>query len=284
MSGGKAHISQGKWHVLLSRAKGIPLGKPSLLFPRAFLLFPRAYLACPNGSPLWTYGSGAKNCFASLIKIHEIPPPIHHRRSIRLKGYDYSQNGAYFVTICVQNRECLFGEIENGEMVLNDAGKIIKTKWEQLLKYFFNIKLNEFVIMPNHVHRILIIDNNVGVPLVGTQMVGIQNNGQPQSSGQPQSLGQPQGIAPTVGNIIGAFKSLTTNEYICGVKNGKFPPFEKRIWQRNYHEHIIRNNNHWKKFKITSSFSPQRSHTVRDPFGADWHGEGIPSERISKSS
>ena len=95
---------------------------------------------------------------------------------------------------------------------------MIKTKWEQLPKHFFNIKLDVFVIMPNHIHGILIIDNNVGVPLVGTQMVvGTQNNGQPQSSGQPQ------GIAPTVGNIIGAFKSLTTNEYICGVKKWQIP-------------------------------------------------------------
>lgn len=164
-------------------------------------------------------------------------PNIHHRRSIRLKEYDYSQNGAYFVTICVQNRECLFGEIVDGEMVLNDAGEIIKTEWEKLPQQFSNIELDVFAVMPNHFHGIVMIqnENNVGVPLVGTQ-----NDGQPQLQ-----TGQPQGIAPTgkntIGDIIGAFKSLTTNEYIHGVKTKKFPPFEKRIWQRNYHEHIIRN-------------------------------------------
>ena len=190
-------------------------------------------------------------------------PSIHHRRSIRLKGYNYSQNGAYFVTICVQNREFLFGKIENGEMVLNDAGKMIEKYWREIPEHYPNVILDAFVIMPNHVHGILIIDNNVGVPLVGTQsnigtqMAGTQMAGT-QNNGQPQSLGQPQGIAPTVGNIIGAFKSLTTNEYICGVKNGKFPPFEKRIWQRNYHEHIIRNEQSLEKIQNYIIHNPQK--------------------------
>ena len=101
-------------------------------------------------------------------------PHIHHRRSIRLKRYDYSQNGAYFVTVCVQNRKCLFGKIENGEMVLNDAAKIIEKYWQEIPEHYPNVILDAFVIMPNHIHGILIIDNdhNVGVPLVGTQMMG----------------------------------------------------------------------------------------------------------------
>ena len=84
---------------------------------------------------------------------------IHHRRSIRLKGYDYSQNGVYFVTICVQNRECLFGKIKNGEMILNNAGKMIEKYWHQIPEHYPNVILDVFVIMPNHVHGILIIDN-----------------------------------------------------------------------------------------------------------------------------
>ena len=165
-------------------------------------------------------------------------PHIHHRRSIRLKGYDYSQNGAYFVTICVQNRECLFGKIRNGNMVLNDAGKMIEKYWREIPEHYPNVILDAFVIMPNHMHGILIIDNNVG---------------------------QPQGIAPTIaptgktiGDIIGAFKSLTTNEYICGVKSGKFPPFEKRIWQRNYYEHIIRNEQSLEKIQNYIIHNPQK--------------------------
>ena len=82
-------------------------------------------------------------------------PDIHHRRSIRLKGYDYSQAGLYFITICTQNRLCLFGEIENGEMILNNAGIMIEHQWQELIYHFDNIKLHEFIVMPNHFHGII---------------------------------------------------------------------------------------------------------------------------------
>src|SRR6266571_5453329 len=82
-------------------------------------------------------------------------PSSHHRHSIRLKDYDYSQAGAYFVTICAWQRECLFGGIVNGEMVLNDMGQIVKSVWCQLPEYFPNINLDAYVIMPNHFHGIL---------------------------------------------------------------------------------------------------------------------------------
>ena len=87
-------------------------------------------------------------------------PEIHHRHSIRLKGYDYSSNGAYFITICVKNRECIFGEIINGEMYLNDYGKIVSEEWLKTEKVRKNIIIDEFVIMPNHFHGIIIIDNS----------------------------------------------------------------------------------------------------------------------------
>ena len=159
-------------------------------------------------------------------------PDIHHRRSIRLKGYDYSQAGLYFVTICTQNRLCLFGKIENREMILNDPGIMIERQWQELIYRFDNIKADEFIVMPNHFHGIV---QFVGVPLVGTQ-----NTKQPPTTGSPSQTGQPQGIAPTVGDVVGAFKSLTTNEYIRGVKNNDWSRFNKKLWQRNYYEHIIR--------------------------------------------
>ncbi|MFH2003299.1 MAG: hypothetical protein ABIK27_00910 [Bacteroidota bacterium] len=84
---------------------------------------------------------------------------IHHRRSIRLKGYDYSQAGAYFITICIQHRECLFGKIVNGEMVLNDAGKMIDEWWQKIQDKFPDIEFGEYQIMSNHFHAIVI---NVG--------------------------------------------------------------------------------------------------------------------------
>ena len=159
-------------------------------------------------------------------------PEIHKRKSIRLKGYDYSQAGLYFITICCQNRICRFGEIENDEMILNDAGKMIETEWMNLKNRFPNIELNEFVVMPNHFHGILEI---VGATLLDTT-IPAENN--------LTETGQPQGIAPTtktVGDMMDAFKSITTVEYIRGVKNSGWKPFDGKLWQRNYYEHIIRN-------------------------------------------
>jgi REP element-mobilizing transposase RayT len=82
-------------------------------------------------------------------------PQIHHRRSIRLKGYDYSQSGLYFITICIQNRECLLGKIEQNLMILNPAGEMVKQMWQQLPQRFPHIQIDEFAVMPNHLHGII---------------------------------------------------------------------------------------------------------------------------------
>jgi len=141
-------------------------------------------------------------------------PDIHHRHSIRIRGYDYSQAGLYFVTICTQNRLCLFGEIEKSKMQLNDAGIMIEHQWQELIYHFDNIKLHQFIVMPNHFHGIV---ESVGVPLVGTQNT------------ERLPKGQPQGIAPTVGDVVGAFKSLSTNDYIRNVKQNNWQPFKKNM-------------------------------------------------------
>ena len=165
-------------------------------------------------------------------------PNIHQRRSIRLKGYDYSQAGLYFITICIQDRECFFGNIVNGEMILNDAGKMADNEWGKIPDRFINVQLHEHIVMPNHFHAIMEI---VGATLVvapdgttvapGNEIVCNEN-------------GQPQGVAPTnpktVGDIVGAFQSIVTVEYIRGVKQLDWPPFNGKLWQRNYWEHIIR--------------------------------------------
>lgn len=91
---------------------------------------------------------------------------IHHRRSIRLKGYDYSQSGGYFVTIVTQNRECLFGDVVDREIVLNYAGKMVNKRWFKLSNRFQNIALDEKIVMPNHIHRIIhIVGATLGVAL-----------------------------------------------------------------------------------------------------------------------
>ena len=84
-------------------------------------------------------------------------PEKHHRRSIRLKGYDYSQPGWYFVTVVTYDRQNLFGHIENGKMILNDGGKIARKCWLEIPHHYPNVNLDEFVVMPNHVHGIIVI-------------------------------------------------------------------------------------------------------------------------------
>ena len=233
-------------------------------------------------------------------------PNIHHRKSIRLKGYDYSQAGLYFITICCERRGnplwLPFGEITDDKMFLNDAGKMIETEWLELTTRFPNIALHEYITMPNHFHGILqITTKHVGAPLVGAQnttptnnvgatlVVAQNNNGEqnnangnivraslvdapnnnitttnnktttidnkrattrvaPTTDGTGEIMaGHPQGVPQrspvtnkTVGDMMDAFKSITTVQYINGVKTMGWSRFDGKLWQRNYHEHIIR--------------------------------------------
>jgi REP element-mobilizing transposase RayT len=164
---------------------------------------------------------------------------LPQRRSIRLKGYDYSQAGLYFITICCQDRICLFGDVVKGEIILNEAGKMVETEWLNLPDRFKNIELHESVIMPNHFHGILKI---VGVTLVVARNVGIAEN----------QIGQPQGIAPTktIGDMMDAYKSITTVNYIRGVKTLNWQPFNGKLWQCNYWEHIIRNEQSYRRISV----------------------------------
>lgn len=179
-------------------------------------------------------------------------PNIHHRKSIRLKGYDYSQAGLYFVTICCQNRACLFGEIKNGKMILNNAGRMIEKWYYELENKFSDIRCDEMVIMPNHFHCIV---ENVGfVGAVGADLrVGPTTAVRADTQVRPYDLGE-QNISPERQPILGEhvgsplhrvvqwFKTMTTNEYIRGVKNLDWQRFDGKLWQRNYWEHIIRND------------------------------------------
>ena len=146
-------------------------------------------------------------------------PEIHHRQSIRLKGYDYSVAGAYFVTICVQGREYLFGEISDGIMKLHDAGRMIETWWAKLPGNFKNVESDRYVIMPNHFHGIIVF-------------VGADPRVCP--VGEGAHMGAP------LQRVVQWFKTMTINAYIRGVKQSDWPPFPGRLWQRNYYERIIR--------------------------------------------
>jgi len=165
-------------------------------------------------------------------------PDIHHRRSIRLDGYDYSQKGAYYITICTHNRECLFGDIDPcpcPEMILNNAGKMIENVWKDIPEYYHGYTIDEYIIMPNHIHGIIC---NVGADTCVCPDENISKDEM-----EPLQSGQGQGPAPTlsISDVIGRFKTMTLNKYIYGVRYNGWEPFNGKLWQRNYHEHIIRN-------------------------------------------
>lgn len=165
-------------------------------------------------------------------------PEIHHRKSIRLKNYDYSKEGLYFITICTQNREYLFGEIVNGKMILNNAGLMIEKIYKELPVYFENIKIEEYVIMPNHFHCIIEIIDLVGAESISAQKENIESISQMNVSIKRVDM---ESTPTTIPKIIQTFKRYTTIEYIKMVKNNQLPNFDKRIWQRNYYENIIGN-------------------------------------------
>ena len=168
----------------------------------------------------------------------------HHRRSIRLQGYDYSRSGAYYVTLCTQDRACLFGEIVNGDMQVNDAGCMVTDAWYSLPDRFPTIDLDAFVVMPNHVHGIIVITDDV-VPsnnrdVVGAGLVPARDIA-PARNVVPANNRATTRVAPTLGDVIGAYKSIVTVQYARAVKRRGWTPFRKRLWQRNYYEHVIRN-------------------------------------------
>jgi REP element-mobilizing transposase RayT len=168
----------------------------------------------------------------------EFNPQKHHRGSIRLPNYDYSQPGGYFVTIVTQHRECLFGDVIDGEMKLNKVGEIVRWEWLELPKRFHFIELGMFVVMPNHFHGILIFHENVGAT---------HQSSPPSSDGKVHLLNQPEldrdgsslpnGPQPaSLGAVMSQFKSRVTKRL------SKMLSLQgKLIWQRNYYEHIIRN-------------------------------------------
>ena len=176
---------------------------------------------------------------------------IHHRRSIRLKGYDYSLAGAYFVTVCTQDRLCLFGNVNNEQMTLNQAGQMVYEQWLDLPKRFPESAIDEFTMMPNHLHGILIINDNETTQSVGAPLVGAQNKVDKTNKAGTRP-------APTLGEIVGAFKSITTNEYIRGVKQHDWPSFPGKLWQRNYFERVIRDEDELNRIREYIIYNPMK--------------------------
>ncbi len=144
---------------------------------------------------------------------------IRHRSSLRLKGYDYKQAGVYFVSMCTLNRTCFFGDIVNGEMMLNAEGQIVAGEWIKTAEIRNNIELDEWVVMPNHFHGILVIN---------------ECRGTARRAPTVEQFGKP--VPNSIPTIIRSFKSAVTKR-INKLRNSP----GAKIWQRNYYEHIIRN-------------------------------------------
>ncbi len=159
-------------------------------------------------------------------------PQRHHRRSIRLPGYDYSQEGVIFVTLCTHQREILFGEVQDGQMMINEIGCAVLAAWQGLPLRFPSLTLDEFVIMPNHIHGVLFF--------------GAAENQTGETKEEASST-------PTLGQMMRAFKSLAAIS-----ANRLLGRTQQPLWQRNYYEHIIRNEQRLEKARCYIAENPAR--------------------------
>jgi REP element-mobilizing transposase RayT len=151
---------------------------------------------------------------------------LSKRVKLRLKHYDYAQQGLYFITICYHQKKCLFGSISQEKMHLNDAGLMIEKWYKELENKFPTMLGNTMIVMPNHFHCIIEIKGvHTGSPLH---------------------------------EIIQWFKTMTTNEYIRNVKTKNWARFNDKLWQRNYHEHVIRNNDSHQKIIYYIQYNPAK--------------------------
>ena len=163
-------------------------------------------------------------------------PDIHHRRSIRLRNYDYSRAGAYFVTVCTRNRECLFGEIEDGMMRPNAAGRIVADEWMKTAQIHDEIESDEWAVMPNHFHGIVIFADNIG-----------------EIHEFPLRMTRTQRRNMTLPKLVGRFKMLSS-KHINLLRNTPGTP----LWQRNYWEHVIRDEDDLRRIREYIRSNPAR--------------------------
>jgi len=168
-------------------------------------------------------------------------PDIHHRQSIRLKDYDYTQAGAYFITICTKDRECLFGDISDNNLHYNDYGQIAYEFWLKIREHFSNSELDGFIVMPNHIHGIIMINTRRGEVSspIGVSSPELNAITSIQKGGETPPLHK-----HALGQFIAFYKYQTTKQ-INQIRNTS----GMSVWQRNYYEHIIRNENELDKIR-----------------------------------
>ena len=178
------------------------------------------------------------------------PDPEHHRRSIRIPAFDYAGPGAYFITIVTQGRACLFGHIQDAQTKLSMPGRIAEACWQAIPEHFPNVELGTHVVMPNHLHGIIVLHNQETTP---SSPVGAQHAGAPAETplGGAAPLRTERGLTfrPNVkpgslGAIVRSYKSAVTRAVVRAL--GGSPP----IWQRNYYEHVIRDEQDWNRIHL----------------------------------
>jgi putative transposase len=190
-----------------------------------------------------------------------MPDDANHRQSTRLEQFDYSSPGAYFVTICANGQSYLFGDVLEDEMKLNEAGEMVRAEIQALPTRFERLEVDEFVVMPNHLHAILVLrDLKSDLGDAGRANTAVRPyrqgedtiestrrgelNVRPRAETMTRDLSEYQHPTGTkdgsLGRIVQRLKTFTTQRYIRGVHDLSWPPFEKRLWQRNYFERVIR--------------------------------------------
>ena len=163
------------------------------------------------------------------------------RKSVRIRDHDYSRTDSYFVTVCVRERCPLFGKVIDGVMHTNIVGKTVEERWRQMPDRYPGVRLDEFVVMPDHFHGII-------------------------------SIRSAYSRTPRLGQVIGTFKSLIAHDYILGVKDGKLPSFGRSFWQRNYHERVIRNDRDLEAYRRYVRDNPKNWHPDDPSFGDEHPG------------
>ena len=165
---------------------------------------------------------------------------LPRRRSIRLKGYNYGKAGAYFLTICTYQHSPLFGTIRNGQMVLNELGTIVRDSWLSTAEKRSNLSLDQFVVMPNHLHGIILISETTHVD-------------RPLAASQPRPVTPGKLSTDSLGTIVGQFKGVVTKR---AKTRSNLPA--SRIWQRNFYERIIRDEDSLNKIRAYIVENPSR--------------------------
>lgn len=156
--------------------------------------------------------------------------PRRRKSSLRLPGFDYATDGAYYVTLCVQRRMCLLGDVVEREIALNDAGRMAESWWFATSEKFPRLELDEFVVMPNHMHGVLWL----------------------------RELGAESASRTNLAEVVQWFKTMTTNAYIRGVREHGWAPFPGRFWHRSYFDHIVRDESQLNKIREYIRDNPRR--------------------------